>query len=97
VSFFFYHLLYVDSLPHSTGATGFIGGSVLTAIVDKFPSLQITALLRGDSIDFVQRYPNVNIAVGDFDSSLTIEEEARKADIVIRMLLISFGSSSLFP
>ncbi|KAK2765947.1 hypothetical protein FQN54_007462 [Arachnomyces sp. PD_36] len=66
-----------------TGATVYIGGSVLEAIVHKHPSLNITALLRNPPAEFKTRYPNVRIVVGDFDAAEIISKEAEDADIVI--------------
>ncbi len=68
----------------STGATGYIGGSVLEKILTEFPQLQITALLRSSSSEFKNRYPNVKIVLGDFDSFDVIEKAASEADIVVR-------------
>ena len=70
-----------------TGATGFIGGSVLEKLIKEFPELEITALLRKPVPEFKQRYPKVKIVLGDFDSFDVIEKAASEADIVIRELL----------
>jgi len=66
-----------------TGATGYIGGSVLEGVLKEFPDIRITALLRSPSAEFKSRYPNVEIALGDFESSDLIEQSAAEADIVI--------------
>jgi hypothetical protein len=70
----------------STGATGYIGGSVLESVVKAFPSLQITALLRSTSDEFTSRYPQVRIIKGDFDAFELIEKAAHEADIVLRKI-----------
>lgn len=75
---------------HSTGATGYIGGSVLEAII-KYTGLHITALLRSPSSEFKSRYPQVNIVVGDFDAFDMIETASSEADIVIREWIVSAG------
>ncbi|KAK2802266.1 hypothetical protein FQN50_007447 [Emmonsiellopsis sp. PD_5] len=66
-----------------TGATGYIGGSVLEAIVHKYPSLQISALLRSVSPEFKERYPTVQVVNGTFDDGDIIAHAAENADIVI--------------
>ncbi|KAK2783720.1 hypothetical protein FQN53_008986 [Emmonsiellopsis sp. PD_33] len=66
-----------------TGATGYIGGSVLEAIVHKYPSLQISALLRSVSPEFKERYPTVQVVNGTFDNGDVIAQAAENADIVI--------------
>ncbi|PGH17228.1 hypothetical protein AJ80_04870 [Polytolypa hystricis UAMH7299] len=66
-----------------TGATGYIGGSVLEAIVHKFPALQITALLRVEPPAFKERYPNVQVVQGSFDDFAVIEKATTDADIII--------------
>jgi nucleoside-diphosphate-sugar epimerase len=71
---------------HSTGGTGYIGGSVLQGIVEKFPSLNITALIRSQTAEFETRFPNVKAAIGDFDSFNVIEQAAEEADVVVRTL-----------
>jgi uncharacterized protein YbjT (DUF2867 family) len=76
---------------HSTGATGYIGGSVLEAIIKKYTGLHITALLRSPSSEFKSRYPQVNIAIGDFDAFDVIEMASSEADIVIREWIVSAG------
>lgn len=68
----------------STGATGYIGGSVLEAIIQKYAELDITALLRTPSSEFRNRYSKVDIVVGDFDAFDVIEKASLAADIVIR-------------
>lgn len=68
----------------STGATGYIGGSVLEAIIKKYGELHVTALLRTPSSELKSRYPKVDIVVGDFDAFDVIEKASLAADIVIR-------------
>jgi nucleoside-diphosphate-sugar epimerase len=68
----------------STGATGYIGGSVLNKIIETYPQVEISALLRAPSDEFVSRYPKVAIVKGTFDDSDIIANAAQNADIVIR-------------
>jgi hypothetical protein len=74
------------------GGTGYIGGSVLDALVKQHPEYDITALLRNVPKDFDKLYPNVHIVRGDFDSSDILTEAASKADIVIRKRRIAHAS-----
>lgn len=67
-----------------TGATGYIGGTVLDTLVSKHPEYEITVLLRNVPSHFTSRYPSVNIVKGDYDSADVISEAASKADIVVR-------------
>ncbi|KAN0096703.1 hypothetical protein V8E51_015508 [Hyaloscypha variabilis] len=66
-----------------TGATGYIGGSALSAITQKFPALEVTALLRSPSIEFKNRYPRVKIVVGTFDDFNIIKKAALGAEIIM--------------
>ncbi|MCJ1428386.1 hypothetical protein MMC29_006295 [Sticta canariensis] len=66
-----------------TGATGFIGGSVLENIVKNHPELQVSALLRSTPEGFVERYPSVSIITGTFNHYPIIQDAAYDADIVI--------------
>lgn len=73
---------------NSTGATGYIGGSVLSKIVETHPEFQITALMRNATSDFTSKYPNVSVVQGTFDDFEVIENAAQDAEIVIRRPLI---------
>jgi len=68
----------------STGATGYIGGSVLTKIIPQFPDLEITALLRSTTQEFLDKYPDVKIVKGTFDDYQVIEKASAESDIIIR-------------
>ena len=67
----------------STGATGYIGGTVLDTLANK-RSYRIIALLRKVPDGFSSKYPDVNIVLGDYDNAKLISETAAKADIVVR-------------
>jgi len=66
-----------------TGATGFIGGSVLNKVIETYPELEVTALLRSPSRAFADKYPAVKVAKGDFDAFDVIAASAEAADVVI--------------
>ncbi|EIN09056.1 hypothetical protein PUNSTDRAFT_126196 [Punctularia strigosozonata HHB-11173 SS5] len=66
-----------------TGATGYIGGSVLEALVNAHPEWSFSALLRNPSARFTDTYPHVRVVQGGFGSAAILEEAASQADIVI--------------
>jgi nucleoside-diphosphate-sugar epimerase len=70
----------------STGASGYIGGDVLHALKSTHPEHQYCVLLRDSAkADIVSRaYPDIRVILGDLDNAPLIEEEAAKADVVIR-------------
>ncbi|KAK4574444.1 hypothetical protein LTR86_001285 [Recurvomyces mirabilis] len=73
-----------------TGATGYIGGDTLHNLYAKHPDHQYTALVRTkDKAAIVEKaYPNVQIVIGDLDNSELLEEQASKANVVLRMSTI---------
>ncbi|KAF2475454.1 NAD(P)-binding protein [Lindgomyces ingoldianus] len=66
-----------------TGATGYIGGSVLDAIVTSHPEYDITVLLRSVPPSFSSRYPNVKIVKGHYDSFDIIADATSQASVVV--------------
>jgi uncharacterized protein YbjT (DUF2867 family) len=70
----------------STGATGYIGGDTLHALYNKHPDYSYTALVRSEEKGqpVKKAFPNVRLVIGDLDDSKVLEEEAAKADVVIR-------------
>jgi N-acetyl-gamma-glutamylphosphate reductase len=68
------------------GATGYIGGDALYAVVQAHPEYEITALVRNSDKGAVvaKEYAKVKLVYGDLDSVELIEEESKKADIVCR-------------
>ncbi|KAL5440334.1 hypothetical protein PMIN06_009689 [Paraphaeosphaeria minitans] len=66
-----------------TGGTGYIGGSVLHALVTAHPEYDITVLLRKTPEAFTSAYPNVKIVQGNYDSAETLAEHAKQADVVV--------------
>ncbi|KAK0953315.1 hypothetical protein LTS01_024443, partial [Friedmanniomyces endolithicus] len=67
-----------------TGATGYIGGDALKAIIDAHPEYEITALVRNSDkgAQVAAVYPKVSLVYGDLDSTDLLTKEASKADIV---------------
>ncbi|KAH0288387.1 NAD(P)-binding protein [Aureobasidium namibiae CBS 147.97] len=67
-----------------TGATGYIGGDALYAIVKAHPEYEITALVRNSDkgAQVAVEYPKVKLVYGNLDSSDLLEEESKKADVV---------------
>jgi len=66
-----------------TGSTGYIGGTVLDAIVKSHPEYDITALLRTTPDNFAGLFPNVKVIQGDYNSADLISNAASEADIVV--------------
>ncbi|TIA48820.1 NAD(P)-binding protein [Aureobasidium pullulans] len=66
------------------GATGYIGGDALHAIVKVHPEYDITALVRNPDkgAQVAVDYPKVKLVYGDLDPCDLIVEESQKADIV---------------
>ncbi|KAH8590665.1 nucleoside-diphosphate-sugar epimerase [Bisporella sp. PMI_857] len=66
-----------------TGGTGYIGGSVLVALVQQHPEYEITVLLRRVPPNFRETFLNVKIVEGNFDDVELISATAALNDIVI--------------
>ncbi|KAB8208174.1 nucleoside-diphosphate-sugar epimerase [Aspergillus parasiticus] len=69
----------------ATGATGYIGGDALTAIVAAHPEYEITALARSSedkAAAINQAFPSVRVVIGSLDDTELLVREAAKADIV---------------
>ena len=58
---------------------------MLHALQEKHPEYEISVLVRDSSKGekITRAHPNVRIVLGELDSTSSIEEEARKADIVV--------------
>ena len=67
-----------------TGGTGYIGGTILDALITKHPEYDITVLLRNVPEKFNERYPKVKTVKGDYDSFDIISEAASQANVVVR-------------
>lgn len=69
----------------STGATGYIGGDALYAVANKYPDLEITALVRNSDkgAKVAAQYSKVRLVYGDLDSTALLITEASKANIVL--------------
>ncbi|CAF2989399.1 unnamed protein product [Rotaria sp. Silwood2] len=77
-----------------TGGTGYIGGSILTALLQRSNALDfnITVLIRGDN-ERVKKLSSLNITplVGSNDSFEIIEKAARESHVVIHTSNLSDG------
>ncbi|KAI0749471.1 hypothetical protein C8Q80DRAFT_1218633 [Daedaleopsis nitida] len=70
------------------GATGYIGGAVLTTLLEEksspaFPRNNVTALTRSDEQAQKLRFLVVEAVVGSLDDVDTLREVERKSDVVI--------------
>ncbi|KAK1063027.1 hypothetical protein LTR74_009851, partial [Friedmanniomyces endolithicus] len=79
-----------------TGATGYIGGDALKAIIDAHPEYEITALVRNSDkgAQVAAVYPKVSLVYGDLDSTDLLTKEASKADIVCHFANADHGPSA---
>ncbi|KAJ5972970.1 NAD-dependent epimerase/dehydratase [Penicillium vulpinum] len=68
-----------------TGATGYIGGEVLHALQHAHPDYEIAALIRDNekASKVLTAFPKIRVVLADLDDVEIVEEESRKANIVI--------------
>lgn len=68
------------------GATGYIGGDALHQIVQAHPEYEIACLVRNSDkgAQVASHFAKVRLVYGDFASEQILEEETKKADIVVR-------------
>ncbi|KAL8912221.1 MAG: hypothetical protein Q9171_002735 [Xanthocarpia ochracea] len=73
-----------------TGATGYIGGDALSQLTRSTKQYDVAALVRNSEkgAQVASQYPAIRLVYGDLDSAEVLEEEARKADIVLRKFLM---------
>jgi uncharacterized protein YbjT (DUF2867 family) len=77
---------------HRTGATGYIGGDVLYALEKAHPNYEYTALVRNSEKGgpVAAAFPKIRLVYGGLDDSQLLEDEAARADIVIRKFNIRY-------
>ena len=70
---------------HRLGATGYIGGDALFALVQAHPDYEIACLVRnGDKgVHVASQYSKVKLVYGSLDDTELLEQEATKVDIVM--------------
>ncbi len=68
-----------------TGITGYIGGDALYEVAAKHPEYEIAALVRNSDkgAQVASQYSKIRLVYGSLDDEATIEDEAKKADIVL--------------
>lgn len=75
------------SASHSillTGATGFVGGTILHTLCNRHPTSRIKVLVRqGSSMVIQSAYPKLELVVGDLSSLSLLTTAAADADFVI--------------
>ena len=74
--------------------TGYIAGDALYALHSEHPDYEYACLVRTqEKAEAVKKaFPNVRIVLGGLDDSVVLEEEAAKADIVLRTAEPHFNS-----
>lgn len=75
-------------MVNSTGATGYIGGDALYTLMQAHPDYDVTALVRNidKGAQVASQYPTIKLVYGNLDNVELLEQEARKADIVLSEL-----------
>ncbi|KAF2225133.1 nucleoside-diphosphate-sugar epimerase [Elsinoe ampelina] len=70
-----------------TGATGYIGGDALHALLSLHPDFSYTALVRSGprAVSLAATHPTLRLVYGDLSSTSLITSEARAADIVLHL------------
>ena len=70
-----------------SGATGYIGGDALFHLVEAHPDFEVACLVRNSEkgAQVASLFAKVRLVYGDLASEQLLEEEARKADIVLRL------------
>ncbi|KAI6769810.1 hypothetical protein HG530_004439 [Fusarium avenaceum] len=73
---------------HSTGVTGFVGGTTFSKIHDTHPDYDYTLYVRNEDRAKViaEKYPNAKLVYGDLESTDVIEKAASEADVVVHAL-----------
>lgn len=68
-----------------TGVTGFVGGSILSALYTAHPDLRIKALVRQESVakELHSVFPKIEIIIGDLSSPPLLASTAAEADFAI--------------
>lgn len=74
-----------DKTVFITGASGYIGGDLLSQLSQIYPNLNYRALVRGlEKGDQIKAaYPTVEIVYGGLDDETILETESANADIII--------------
>lgn len=72
-----------------TGATGYIGGDVLSQLEPKYPGIIFRVLTRDEQKGKLikEQHPAVQIVSGDLNDAALLQEESAQADIILRELL----------
>lgn len=70
-----------------TGVSGYVGGHVVTDLIEKHPEYQIITLVRTDKQAEIIRatWPAVETVLGDLDNNNLLVEQGKRADVVLRM------------
>lgn len=71
-----------------TGVSGYIGGHIVTDLIEKHPEYQVITLVRTKKqAGIIQAtWPAVETVLGDLDNHDLLVEQGKRADVVLRML-----------
>ena len=93
-SYLYYKNLSLRKLTsNGLGATGYIGGDALYALVHSHPEYEIACLVRNSDkgAQVASQYGKVRLVYGSLDDGDILGEEAKKADIVLSALAYYCG------
>ena len=74
---------------HRTGGSGYIGGDALYELMQKHSSeYEVSCLVRDSDkgAQIASRWANIRLVYGDLDNANVLEQEAKRADVVLRKL-----------
>jgi len=88
-------------LTYIFALSGYIGGDVLYEVAKVHPEYEIVCLVRNSDkgAQVASQYSKARLVYGDLDDLSILEEEAKKADIVLREQdrILSCSSEILTP
>ncbi|KAJ3481304.1 hypothetical protein NLG97_g7856 [Lecanicillium saksenae] len=84
-------------ISDETGATGYIGGTVLDYVYRAHPDYEYTIYVRNEerAKPIKAKYPKVNFAYGSLEDSDTLTDAVSKTDVVIRTYFVPRRSMGL--
>lgn len=69
-----------------TGASGYVGGQTAATLIAAHPEYDVTALVRNQeqAAKLKTVWPKITTRIGTLDDDSILQEEAAKADVVLR-------------
>ena len=74
-----------------TGVSGFLGGHTVMRIMEQHPEWNVVVLVRNEEQKntVLTRWPKIEVVLGDLDNKELLIEEGKKADVVLRMSILT--------